>query len=762
MLHQLIELFERPLVEKQFHAFTRRKFPLAMLAFAPFRTASFFSRGMAATEFFKAIHELKDNIESLIVFGALFTALVCLAFGRILFRLLRIELNRFEHDLLAGVCGAAVLSGIVFFLCALKLARTPVFLLVGVAIPFAWRTGTLNRFPALPRFWKCLFAAAFSFYTLLYLSNSLAPEFSPDGSAYHLGLVARYFRDHGFERLTTNMYGNLSQGMEMLFLFAFAFGGHPAAATVHCLFLLTLPFLMLNYAQRICHPKAGVCAAMLVFLSPLAGIDGVSAYNDVALATSAFALFYLLEIKSDKLLIPVGLLAGFCFAIKYTGFVATLYAAITLRRKLLKPAIAAAAIALPWLIKNELWLGNPVSPFLNRIFPNPYIHVVFEERYRQFFSSYNLPSWKPLFRMVTVTGDLGGELGPLFLLTPIALLSLRTRAGRQCLLAALIFLLPYPENLGARFLIPVLPFVALAIAMALEFSQTILATMVFAAAVLAWPRVIDRYRAPAGGWQIQTMPWKPALGIVPAETWLARNPEYRLARTINQYVRPDKAIWCTIPVAEAYTRPKILVNYYSAEGEEIEDTLLIAFRTDFQPLWNWRFTFPEHSFTRVRIIQNATSKDDIWSIGEARFLHGDDEVLPTSADARPFPWTIGQALDHNPVTRWSTWESIHPGMWADFDFPAPVALDRVDLYCSHDQSKVDLKIEGIYTKIEKFDNQPTSDLRRLATRTIKSRGIDYLLIGEDYQAAKDIASDPARWGLRTIASESNATLYQIQ
>ena len=733
-----------------------------MLAFTPVRTASFFSRGMAPPEFFEAIHELKDNIDTLIVFGALFTALLCLAFGRILFRLLRIELNRFEHDLLAGVCGAAVLSGVVFFLCAVKLARTPVFLLMGIAIPFAWRTRARNQFPPVPRFWKWLFGAAFAFYTLLYLSNSLAPEFSPDGSTYHLGLVTRYFRDHGFERLTTNMYGNLSQGMEMLFLFAFAFGGHAAAATVHCLFLLTLPFLMLNYAQRIGHAKAGVCAAMMVFLSPLAGIDGVSAYNDVALATSAFALFYLLEIKSDRLLIPIGLMAGFCFAIKYTGFVAILYAAITLRRKFLKPAIAAAAIVLPWLIKNELWIGNPVSPFLNRIFPNPCVHVAFEERYRQYFSTYNLPSWKPLFRMLTVTGELGGQLGPLFLLAPIALLGLRTRAGRQCLLAALIFLLPYPQNLGARFLIPVLPFAALGIAMALEFSQTILAIMVVAAAVLAWPRVIDRYRAPAGGWQILTMPWKPALGIVPAETWLARNPEYRIARTINQHVPANKKVWSTMPIAEAYTIPQILVFYYSAEGEEIEDTLLIAFRTDFQPLWNWRFTFTPRLLTRVRIVQKATSKNDIWSIGEARFSHGDDEVLPTGADARPFPWTIGQALDHNPVTRWSTWESIHPGMYVDFDFPAPVTLDRVDLYCSHDQSKIDLKIEGIETKIEKFDNQPTSDLRRLATRTIKSRGIDYLLIGGEYQAGSDIASDPERWGLKPVATEGNARIYQIQ
>ncbi len=80
---------------------------------------------------------------------------------------------------------------------------------------------------------------------------------------------------------------------------------------------------------------------MMVYLSPIVGIDGISAYNDVALATTAFALFYLLEIwraerneANDRLLIPIGLLAGFCVAIKLTGFVAPLYAqAVILMRK---------------------------------------------------------------------------------------------------------------------------------------------------------------------------------------------------------------------------------------------------------------------------------------------------------------------------------------------------------------------------------------------------------------------------------------------
>jgi hypothetical protein len=708
----------------------------------------------------------------MILFGALFTAAVCWALGRILFHRLGIDLKQIEHDLLAAVAGASILSLAVFVLCVLKAARTPVFLAFGLTLLLVKRTSQpRDRLPPFPRFWKFLFAAAFAFYALLYLSNSLAPEFSPDGTAYHLGLTARYFRLHGFERLTTNMYGNLSQGMEMLFLFAFAFGRHSAAATVHCIFLFTLPLLIVTYARRIGHPAAGVCAAMLVYLSPIVAIDGVSAYNDVALATVAFAVFYLLEVrretKDDRLLIPAGLLAGFCFAIKYTGAIACLYALASMWNRRFRPlmqlAVPASLMALPWLLKNAIWLGNPLSPFFNRLFPNPYIHVSFEDDYRNYFHTYALPSLKPLFRIVTVSGRLGGQIGPVFLLAPLALLSLRSRPGRQCLLAAAFFLIPYPQNIGARFLIPALPFIALGIALALERSRATLALLVAAAAILAWPRMIDKYRAPAGGWQITTMPWQAALHILPPDTYLARHfAGYVLAEKINQYIPADKRLWSTHPVAESYTIPTVLVSHQSAEAELIQDILAMPLRDDMQPLWELRFTFPRRTLDHLRLIQTATSASDVWSIGEARFFLGDNEVLPVHADARPNPWDIGLALDRNPVTRWRSWESIHPGMHVDIAFNRPVELDRIELYCSHDQWKIDVRPDGFDAKLEKSDRKLTGDLRRLAARTIKARGIDYLLTGSDDPAAADIHGDPQRWGLKQVTEYAGDSIYQIQ
>ncbi|MGD0870160.1 MAG: hypothetical protein ABSB88_11455 [Bryobacteraceae bacterium] len=58
----------------------------------------------------------------------------------------------------------------------------------------------------------------FAVYFVLYFFNSMAPESSFDGSRYHLGLVARYLREHGFHRITWNLYASLSEGAEMLYL----------------------------------------------------------------------------------------------------------------------------------------------------------------------------------------------------------------------------------------------------------------------------------------------------------------------------------------------------------------------------------------------------------------------------------------------------------------------------------------------------------------------------------------------------------------
>lgn len=114
----------------------------------------------------------------------------------------------------------------------------------------------------------------------------MAPETSPDGVAYHLWLAQTYLQAHGFARLDT-FYAHMPQGLEMLFLFALAFGRNSSAALVHFAFLMILPLLMLSYGRRAGIVVAAAAAALFVFVSPVVGVDGTTSYNDVAMTASS-------------------------------------------------------------------------------------------------------------------------------------------------------------------------------------------------------------------------------------------------------------------------------------------------------------------------------------------------------------------------------------------------------------------------------------------------------------------------------------------
>ena len=253
--------------------------------------------------------------------------------GTLLVRALKLELFRSERRFFAFVSGTAMLSLLVFLLTAAGLAAKSTF--IWATLPFIalalWQTRqrraeTTATLSAIPLSWRIVFWGGFCIFTYLYLANAMLPETSADGVAYHVALPAAYLRAHRFPAITTNMYANLSEGVEMLFLYAFSIGKHTAAAMVEFLFTLALPFGILSYARRIGYPRAGVVGALLAYASPVIGRAGTIAYVDVAAATVAFALFYALQIwrerSSNGMAALAGILAGFGYAIKYPGGVA--------------------------------------------------------------------------------------------------------------------------------------------------------------------------------------------------------------------------------------------------------------------------------------------------------------------------------------------------------------------------------------------------------------------------------------------------------
>ena len=177
-----------------------------------------------------------------ILFGGGFTLLACYSLGRVFLWRIR------APQVMALPVGAAILSLCVYSLLLLGLADRGAFLALGVAalLSLLWRdrrpTVQQAREPLDP-VTRWLLIGVFTAYGVFYAVHALAPEIQPDALYYHLGLVSEYFRIGTFpERI--DFYDILPQGMEMLYLFAFAFGRHSAAKLVHFAFLIaTVPVM---------------------------------------------------------------------------------------------------------------------------------------------------------------------------------------------------------------------------------------------------------------------------------------------------------------------------------------------------------------------------------------------------------------------------------------------------------------------------------------------------------------------------------------
>jgi hypothetical protein len=710
----------------------------------------------------------------LILFGAILTLAASFGLGSALLR------DQATDAGIRTVTGAALLSLAVFACCAAHLAYPVVFLLLGFAgIAAGWRHLRVSGKPQvrLDRRWWILIAP----FLLLYLSNAMAPEISFDGSRYHLGLVADYLRAGGFHPITDNFYSALSEGVEMLYLFAFAFGRHSATAVVHLGLLAALAWQMIAWARRSGFELAGVCAALLVFLSPLAGVDGSSAYNDVAVAAIAFTLFHLLQIweesRAPRLLAAIGLVAGFAYGAKYTAGLAVPYAIAAVGWKSRKwrdlaTLMACAGLMIgPWVIKDWIYFHNPAAPFLNHWFHNRYVASSFEVEYRSQLAHVNLPSMWQIPIQVTTFGSLSGQLGPVFLLAPISLAALRLRQDRQLLLAAVVFGAPFFTNVSARFLLPALPFVALAMALVLGRVPRVAVGVVVLHGLLSWPPVVRAY-SHADAWHLNKVTWREALRIKPEDGYLESNlPLYGAARLVERLTPPHATVFTQTPIPEAYTTRHLRTAYQSAANIVSRDIFWSGFMADYAPTRRWRFRFSRQALRGVRLVTTGTG-EGVWSMHEIRVFDGSRELSRTGwhAEARPWPWGIEAVLDGNPVTFWQCGEPLRAGQRVEVHFGSTVEADTVLIEAAPNQA-ARLRLEGLNGSDsetvplggtpEVSDVSPPPDLRRWAATELRRRGNDYLLVFDGEFGADDLRTRAGDWGVRLVGAYKGARLYRL-
>jgi len=736
-----------------------------------------------------------------ILLGACACILTSLACGLAAVRWLKLDLNRAESLCLGYVLGAALASLLTLAVAAAWIAFKGVFFLIAVlAVAVLWhelrrlRARPPASFLSIPRWGAVLLAVGLIAYGILYFRQALSPEISPDGAHYHLGLVNLWAHAHGLAR-SIGMYTALPQGVEMLFMFAFSIGRHSAAAFVHLSFLMVLPWLMILYGVRFgWSGGAAVVAALLVFADPLVGIDGSVAYNDVALAVAVLAAVYLIRIWRDSrhfgALLASSFLAGFAVSIKYSAvFIAVLLFATmvwetrgTLKasaRMILAACAAMAVPVTPYIVRNVIWFADPIAFFGNSIFRNPWFHVSAEQQYRYLMSWMNGMTWPQLPWEFTVGGTHMPEAyGPVFfLLLVLAVPGLFWRHTRYLVIASAAAGFALFGNKYARFVLPAIPLLAMVatyILSRVHRSPMLLGAIVTCHMIVSWPGVIDRTGIPHS-WRLHPIPWSAALRREPEDHYLAMaSPDYLMARFIEMRVPAGQqvlALWGG--AAQSYTTRPILVRWESAFAEKMSDVLICASQTPFVRQQQITYRWTPAQARAVEFTWSGRASQRMWSVNEVRLWNGGSLLRRAPdwrVDAFPNPWDAGDAFDGLDVTRWRSWESARPGMLIRVQFGKPAFIDRVEVLNTDpqplDEAQVRILDEAgrwLAPAAREQQDAAPEDLRREATRQLRSAGIDYLLTitgGGDW-TDRFLSGKEPEWGLSKVIAVGNRTLYRI-
>jgi hypothetical protein len=643
-----------------------------------------------------------------ILLGALLTILTAWALGRVLLRSLRLNLYRLEEDLLAWLAGSACLSGVVLLLGCFHLARTGAFVAVCVvSLGIAYWRGALHparqKLPALSRLWLLLFCVPFAVYGVLYFCNALAPEASPNGSSIYLGGVMRTWHDQGFAP-----DAGVPQGLGMLFLFAFSIGKHSAAALVHFTFLAALPCLMLSYGRRFRMARPFLLGAMLVYLSPIAGIAGTSAYYDLACASVLFGLFYALQIwdesRNPRLLVLAGVLALFGGVL--------------------------------------IWGAVP-----------PVLHLPIRR----------LPAGWSLSGL-----EVQGLFGPWLLLTPIALLAVRWKQGRRLLLAAAVCAIPIFIDNSTRLLLPASVFVAAAIGLAVQNSPGILPALLLLQCFVSWPSSVATFAA-ENAWRITGMPVDVALRRIPENEFLRHKlPGYGVARAIEEHVPTTAHVLMLVNAPQAYIDRRVWLAG-ADDGKRALQAMQSAYRSVAFPLEELRFSFPEQPLRALRVIRTGRASD-AWSVFEMRVYRANAEIARQPAwrvSAHPDAFDAPRAFDNSEVTAWPAWQVAEPGMYLEENFAGTIHADSVLLLSSAGAA---LRLEGLsvdghwQTLAAQFDiamHSTPAGLRQAAIDELKSLGFGYLVSQNDGALGIDLRIYASYWGITCLHEVEGACVYRL-
>ena len=284
-----------------------------------------------------------------------------------------------------------------------------------------------------------------------------APPAMYDSLNYHLAFPEHWLSHGGMIQFPRQGFSYYPAGEGMLFAYALVSVGGWGAKAVHWWLALVAGLGAGALGERLGGGRAGGWAAVLFMAAPPVLTMSGMASTDLGVAAWAGASFLLLvdgkrwRGRPGGTGVLTGLLLGGAVAAKYLALATVLVPAAVMLSFLLvgEPggartrraawAIAGCAagflgIAGPWLIRNLLWVGNPLYPYLASVLGGPSLGMTIG---RELAQSGPLPGsfagwlWRTVTAPIVRTFkpmQLGGTLGlQFFILLPAAALLADTR-----------------------------------------------------------------------------------------------------------------------------------------------------------------------------------------------------------------------------------------------------------------------------------------------------------------------------------------------
>jgi len=220
--------------------------------------------------------------------------------------------------------------------------------------------------------------AALLAFLLTFLLTFLPPADAFDALLYHLTVPEHWLRDGGLRAYNFPHYW-FPGLVEGIYFWGLGLGSEIIAQQLHFAWALCTAILIWSWTRRLWGDLPAWWALMLMISMPSLLTLASWAYTDMALIFFGVAMLYTLSYGREQTdarwwrLSAIS--AGMAMGVKYTSFVMPVTAVLLIavwgiqkKREtfieVLKFTFLSAIVALIWYLRNWIWMGNPIYPFL--------------------------------------------------------------------------------------------------------------------------------------------------------------------------------------------------------------------------------------------------------------------------------------------------------------------------------------------------------------------------------------------------------------